>query len=78
LFAAATLCAAFLTASPRLSGQTRPAAQSEGWVSLFNGKNFDGWYNLLPSTGRNNDPTRIFKMESGMVQFRNIRIRPLP
>ena len=35
---------------------------NEGWVPLFNGKNFDGWYTYLPSTGKNTDPKKVFKM----------------
>jgi len=48
---------------------TRP---DEGWVSLLNGKNFDGWYTFLPSTGKNSDPKKVFKMENGMVHILDI------
>jgi hypothetical protein len=43
-----------------------------GWVSLFNGHNFDGWYTFLPSTGKNKDPKRIFKVEKGMIHVFDI------
>jgi hypothetical protein len=48
------------------------AAADAGWVSLFNGKNFDGWYTFLPSTGKNNDPKKVFKWENGMVHILDI------
>jgi len=41
-------------------------------VPLMNGKNFDGWYTFLPSTGKNNDPKKVFKMEDGMVHILDI------
>jgi hypothetical protein len=41
----------------------------EEWVNLFNGKNLDGWYTFLASSGRNNDPKRIFKVERGMIHI---------
>ena len=39
------------------------AAADDGWIPLFNGKNFDGWYTYVQSTGKNNDPTHVFKVE---------------
>ena len=60
-----------LSSSARLLA--KPAAD-EGWKSLFNGKNLDGWYTyfyLTPvsatSTGKNKDPEGIFKAEHGMI-----------
>jgi len=50
-----------------LSGET-----NSGWISLFNGKNFDGWYTFLPSTGKNADPKKVFKVENGMVHILDI------
>ena len=70
--AAVDVCAAFLTGYGRLTGQTRPVPQSDGWVSLLNGKNLDGWYTLLPCTGKNNDPKKVFNLENGMVHILDI------
>ncbi len=42
-------------------------SKDDGWVSLFNGHNFDGWYTYLPSTGKNKDPKGVFKMEKGVI-----------
>jgi hypothetical protein len=55
-----------------LSGQAASPAGSDGWVSLLNGKNFDGWYTFLPSAGKNSDPKKVFKMENGMVHILDI------
>jgi hypothetical protein len=48
-----------------------PAAKPEddGWVSLFNGKNFDGWYTYLDASGKNKDPKGVFKVENGMIHI---------
>jgi len=74
LFFATTsaISAILLAGSSIASGQTPPAAGSDGWVPLLNGKNFDGWYTFLPSTGKNNDPKNVFKMESGTVHILDI------
>jgi len=71
LAAAAALGAALLAGGVRLSGQTA-APKSDGWVSLLNGRNFDGWYTFLPSTGKNDDPKKVFRMENGMVHILDI------
>ena len=72
--AAGAVLAATLAGGFPLSGQTRPASDSDGWVSLFNGRNFDGWYTFLPSTGKNADPKKVFKVENGMVHILDIPV----
>ena len=68
-----TLAGISFSGAALLYSQTpSPAKANEGWVSLFNGKNFDGWYTYLPSTGKNNDPKRVFKMENGMIHILDI------
>lgn len=49
---------------------TRPSG--DGWISLFNGRNLDGWTTFLPSKGRNNDPQGVFKVENGMLHILDI------
>ena len=51
-----------------------PDSDSDGWTSLFNGKNLDGWYTWLPSTGKNNDPKQVFKAENGMLHILDIPV----
>lgn len=50
----------------------KPTPEQDGWAPLFNGKHFDGWYTFLPSTGKNNDPKRVFKVEHGMIHILDI------
>jgi hypothetical protein len=49
-------------------------ADDAGWVPLFNGHNFDGWYTFLPSTGKNKDPKGVFKVEKGMIHVFDIPV----
>jgi hypothetical protein len=65
---ATTVC--FVIGASLLSAQ--PLPDSDGWISLFNGRNFDGWYTFLPSTGKNSDPKKVFKMENGMIHILDI------
>jgi type 1 glutamine amidotransferase len=46
---------------------TQPDDGESGWIPLFNGKNLEGWYTWLPSTGRDNDPKGVFKVEDGVL-----------
>lgn len=46
----------------------------EGWVPLFNGRSFDGWYTFLPSAGKNKDPKGVFKVENGMIHVLDIPV----
>jgi Domain of Unknown Function (DUF1080) len=66
------IIAFMLTAGSLLSRSAAP--DSEGWISLFNSKNFDGWYTFLPSTGKNVDPKKVFKMENGMIHILDIPV----
>ena len=72
LAAVTAIGAALVTGGIRLSGQPPSSLGSDGWMALLNGKNFDGWYTFLPSTGKNNDPKKVFKMENGMVHILDI------
>jgi hypothetical protein len=49
-------------------------ADDAGWVPLFNGHNFDGWYTFLPSTGKNKDPKGVFKVAKGMIHVFDIPV----
>jgi hypothetical protein len=42
---------------------------TDGWVSLFNGKDFTGWYTYLDSSGKNKDPKGVFTVEKGMIHI---------
>ena len=45
---------------------------NDGWVSLFNGKDFTGWYTYLDSSGKNKDPNGVFKVENGMIHILDV------
>lgn len=36
---------------------------------LFNGKNLDGWYSFLTSSGKNNDTEKVFNIENGLLHI---------
>jgi hypothetical protein len=61
-------------------GEIKPATgvshaeDDEGWTSLFNGQDLDGWYTWLPSTGKNNDPNGVFKAENGMLHILDVPV----
>jgi Domain of Unknown Function (DUF1080) len=48
------------------------AAADDGWIPLFNGKNFGGWHTYVESTGKNNDPTHVFKVEDGAIHILDV------
>ncbi|MGH9549154.1 MAG: hypothetical protein ACRD3W_07265, partial [Terriglobales bacterium] len=61
------LLAACMLSFPSASAASGEKPESEGWVPLFNGKNLEGWYSYLDSSGRNKDPKGAFKVENGMI-----------
>jgi Domain of Unknown Function (DUF1080) len=50
------------------------SAEDGGWVSLFNGRNLDGWYTFLAVTGKGKDPKGVFKVEKGMIHILDIPV----
>ena len=44
----------------------------DGRIPLCNRKNLDGWHTCLQSTGKDNDPEGIFKVESGRIHILDI------
>lgn len=49
-------------------------ARGQDWTPLFNGQNLDGWYTWLPSTGVNNDPRQVFKVQNGLLHILDIPV----
>jgi Domain of Unknown Function (DUF1080) len=66
------LCFWTLVATTICFAAGKSVSERDGWTPLFNGKNFDGWYTFLPSTGKNDDPKRVFKFEHGMIHILGI------
>jgi hypothetical protein len=46
---------------------TGGVAQAQKKKVLFNGKNLDGWYSWLKTTGKNNDPKGVFTVSKGQI-----------
>jgi hypothetical protein len=61
-----------LLSSNSASAASDSKPENDGWVSLFNGKDFDGWYTYLESNGRNKDPKGVFKVENGMIHILDV------
>lgn len=38
-------------------------------VSLFNGRNLDGWHSFLTRQGRNSDPEKVFQVEDQLLHI---------
>lgn len=38
-------------------------------ISLFNGRNLDGWYTFLQNRGRDIDPKKVFTIRDGMIRI---------
>jgi 3-keto-disaccharide hydrolase len=66
------LLAACILSIPFASAASGEKPDSEGWVPLFNGKNLDGWYSYLESSGKNKDPNGVFKIENGMIHILDV------
>lgn len=47
----------------------KPTLLKKSTISLFNGKNLNGWYSFLPTKGKNNDPEKIFLVENNMLHI---------
>jgi hypothetical protein len=68
-------CAGALSLLFSLAAIAAPT-DDEGWIPLFNGKNLDGWYSFQPTTGRNNDLRKFFKVTDGMIHVLDLSEDP--
>ena len=48
---------------------TPQSAPASGGVKLFNGKDMTGLYTWLRKLGKNNDPTKVFTVQDGMIRI---------
>jgi hypothetical protein len=70
LFVTAAL---FLFATPLFAlaaetpSEASKASSDSGWIRLFDGKTFDGWYTFLTKHAKNEDPTKVFQVRDGMI-----------
>jgi hypothetical protein len=65
------ILAAFMLSLPSTSAAGQKP-ENDGWIPLFNGKDFTGWYTYLDSSGKNKDPKGVFKVESGMIHILDV------
>jgi Domain of Unknown Function (DUF1080) len=49
--------------------QTAAKPANERWVSLFNGRDLDGWYTFLQHHGKNRDPDHVITIEDGTIHL---------
>ncbi len=50
-----------------LVSNIQPINNKSHFQSLFNGRDFQGWYKFLESKGRNHDPDRVFTVNEGII-----------
>lgn len=48
---------------------TKQTIASDTPVSLFNGKDLEGWYTFIKDRGRNEDPKNVFSVENGILRI---------
>jgi hypothetical protein len=54
----------------QVAASTLPASGADGWVSLLNGHNLDGWYTMLQKSGKSAaEKKHIVTMEEGMLHI---------
>lgn len=51
------------------SHQTASSGTNAKSISLFNGRNLDGWYKFVKGRGRDNDPKNVFSVERGLIHI---------
>lgn len=42
-------------------------ASAQDFIPLFNGKDLNGWYSVLKTKGKNNDPEKVFTIKDGLL-----------
>lgn len=64
-FSVVTLCVLNLLS---FAGSADPVAPNDGWVSLFNGKNLDGWTIKIAKHPLGENPEQTFRVEDGILK----------
>lgn len=60
--------AAFLTLTLLgLHTETRAGGKDDGWIKLFNGKDFTGWKKFLDPKKKDADPNKIWTIDNGVI-----------
>ncbi|HLU94238.1 MAG TPA: DUF1080 domain-containing protein [Membranihabitans sp.] len=66
MFGAVFIALSINSCTPRAS---TPNKSKKDTISLFNGKNLDGWYTYLKGIGRDQDPKNVFTVQDGMIHI---------
>lgn len=65
------ICMVFTAASVSFaeapSATPSNASSDAGWISLFDGKSFRGWYPKIQNQKKNEDPARYFQVDDGVI-----------
>lgn len=51
------------------TGSPKKVKKAGKTISLFNGKNLDGWYTYLTRNGRGHDPEKVFDVKDGLIHI---------
>lgn len=51
-----------------VASSAAPAADEAGWVSLFNGKDLEGWTPKIKGQAAGADPMKTFRVEDGVIK----------
>jgi hypothetical protein len=60
-------CSAMRLLRAAYTRSSNPLSADDRWISLFDEKNSDGRHACLDSSGKNNHPHRVFKLDSGRI-----------
>jgi hypothetical protein len=63
----ATVIGMFIVASTTWAEETVVSAPEPGWVRLFDGSSFAGWYTKVQNHRKNDDPGKVFQIEDGAI-----------
>lgn len=63
------LCFSFCNTGYSQTKVSREVPRGNKAISLFNGKNLDGWYIFLQNRGRDNDPKQVFTVKNRMLHI---------
>jgi hypothetical protein len=59
--------AVFCVLGTAASSTATNAAASQGWVQIFDGKSFGGWYPKIQNHPQGEDPAKIFQIDDGVI-----------
>ena len=65
----ATVIGMFIVASTTWAEETVVSAPEPGWVRLFDGSSFAGWYTKVQNHRKNDDPGKVFQIEDGAIHL---------